>query len=58
MSPCRLQPTAASHVRARATGERSVDGMGPSRQPVNHRADEHASSPCSPRACFLRFSNT
>ena len=56
MSPCIRQPTAASHVRALTTGESSVeDGTGPSRQPVNQRADEHASSPCSQWACFLRF---
>src|SRR5581483_3883007 len=53
-SPCRLHPTDASQVRARATGAAVVGIATGSRQPGNHSADEHGSTP-SPPPCFLWY---
>ena len=52
--PCSRQPTAASQVRARATGVGPAGVVTGSRHPPNHRADEQGSSPRSPAQCFRR----
>ena len=66
-SPCLRQPTASSHVRARATGRASTAGStSPStalagRQPSNHRADDAGSNRAAPergRACRRAFRST
>jgi hypothetical protein len=56
--PYRRQPTASSHVLARATGDGMRGCVTGCTQPRNQAADEHGSIPDPDVPCFLQFCST